>query len=65
VTSSRDPRRQPTEPFTGISELHRRLGHPVRVAEHRGQAYCVVCMVLWTSHDGSWYSTDLVEPLAA
>jgi hypothetical protein len=53
------------EPFAGISDLHRRLGHPVRVAEQRHQAYCVVCMVLWTSTDGRWYSTDLVEPLAA
>ncbi len=52
-------------PFGGISDLHRRLGHPVRHDSSGGQAYCVVCMLLWSSHDGGWYSTDLVESLVA
>ena len=52
-------------PFGGISDLHRRLGHPVRHDSSGHQAYCVVCMLLWSSHHGGWYSTDLVENLVA
>ena len=57
------PSSQP--PFGGISDLHRRLGHPVRHDSSGAQAYCVICMLLWSSHHGGWYSTDLVESLAA
>ncbi len=51
--------------FGGICDLHQRLGHPVRQDSTGSQAYCVVCMLMWSTHHGGWYSTDLVESLAA
>lgn len=51
--------------FGGICDLHRRLGHPVRLDSSQTQAYCVVCMLLWSSHRDGWYTTDLVDVLAA
>lgn len=52
-------------PFDGVSGLHRQLGHPVRVTSSGGQAYCVVCLLLWTSQPSQdWYSTDLLDELA-
>ena len=50
--------------FESASSLHQRLGHPVRHNSNATQAYCVVCMLVWTEHRAGWYSTDLVQTLA-
>lgn len=50
--------------FESASSLHQQLGHPVRHNSNDTQAYCVVCMLVWTEHRAGWYSTDLVQTLA-
>jgi hypothetical protein len=51
-------------PYEPVTRVHRELGHPVRVASGGRQAYCVVCLLLW-SQRGEWYATDIIEQLAA
>jgi hypothetical protein len=51
-------------PYNPVTSVHRELGHPVRVVSGGRQAFCVVCLLLW-SQRGEWYSTDIVELLAA
>jgi hypothetical protein len=51
-------------PYEPVSRVHRELGHPVRIASGGRQAFCVVCLLLWSVRD-DWYATDIVDQLAA
>lgn len=51
-------------PYEPVSRVHRELGHPVRIASGGRQAFCVVCLLLWSARD-DWYATDIVDQLAA
>ena len=51
-------------PYEPVTRVHRELGHPIRMASGGRQAFCVVCLLLWSQRD-DWYATDILHDLAA
>lgn len=51
-------------PYDPVTRVHRELGHPVRIASGGRQAFCVVCLLLWSQRD-EWYATDIIHQLSA
>lgn len=51
-------------PYEPVTRVHRELGHPIRMASGGRQAFCVVCLLLWSQRE-DWYATDILHDLTA